>query len=131
MASLNDPIADLLTRLRNASSARHRYVDLRLSKLKQSIIQVLQEQGFVDSFIVDEQAGRMRVFLKYTDNREPVIQGLQRISRPSLRRFIGYRDIPVVLGGMGIAILSTPQGVLDGAKARELKAGGEILCKVW
>jgi small subunit ribosomal protein S8 len=129
--ALNDPIADLLTRLRNASQAKHRFVDLRSSKLKIKIVEILQQQGFIESFIVDEQAGKMRVFLKYAEGREPVIQGIKRMSKPCLRRYIGYRDIPIIFGGMGVTILSTPQGVTDGESAKKMKAGGEILCQVW
>lgn len=129
--AINDPIADLLTRIRNARNARHRYVDLRLSKLKMQIIKVLQEQGYIDNFLMDEERGRMRIFLKYGDGREPVIKGLKRISSPGLRRYIGYKQIPKIFGGMGVAILSTPSGIVDGETARRQRVGGELLCYVW
>ncbi len=128
---LHDPIADLLTRIRNAKNARHRFVDFRPSKIKMEIVKVLHEQGFVDKFLMNEEKGQARVFLKYASNREPVIKGLDRMSSPSLRRYVGYRQIPKIYGGMGIAILSTPGGIVDGETARKNKLGGELLCLVW
>lgn len=129
--AINDPIADLLTRIRNARNARHKYVDLKPSKVKLQIIKVLQNLGYIDNFLVDQEHGRARIFLKYADGREPVIKGLKRISSPGLRRYIGYRNIPKIYGGMGIAILSTPTGIMDGESARRQKVGGELLCYVW
>jgi small subunit ribosomal protein S8 len=129
--AINDPIADLLTRIRNARNARHRYVDLKPSKLKLQVIKVLHEQGYVENFLVDEEHRKVRIFLKYGGARQPVIQGLKRISTPGLRRYIGYRQIPKIFGGMGLAILSTPAGVIDGETARRQKIGGELLCCVW
>lgn len=128
---LNDPIADLLTRIRNAKQARHRFVDFRPSKIKMEIVRVLHEQGFVDKFLVNEEKGQARLFLKYAGGREPVLKGLNRVSSPSLRRYVGYRQIPKIYGGMGIAILSTPDGIVDGETARQKKLGGELLCLVW
>ncbi len=128
---LHDPIADLLTRIRNAKMARHRFVDFRPSKIKIEIVRILHEQGFVDKFMVNEEKGQARVFLKYAGGREPVITGLKRMSSPSLRRYLGYREIPKIYGGMGIAILSTPGGIVDGETARKKKLGGELLCLVW
>ena len=128
---MNDPIADLLTRIRNARNARHRYVDLRPSKVKLQIIKVLHDQGFIDNFLVDEEHGKARIFLRYSETRQPVISGLKRISAPGLRRYIGYREIPKIFGGMGVAILSTPVGIIDGETARTQKVGGELLCLVW
>lgn len=128
---LHDPIADLLTRIRNAKLARHRFVDFSPSKVKVEIVKVLQSQGFIDKYMVDEQKGRARLFLKYSEGREPVITGLKRMSSPGLRRYVGYRQIPRVCGGMGIAILSTPGGVIDGETARKNRLGGELLCLVW
>ena len=129
--SFSDPIADLLLRMRNAKDARHRYVDVPFSKVKSNIINVLKDQGFVDNFLVDEEKGQMRIFLKYANGREPVIQGLKRMSSPGLRRYVGYKRIPRVLNGLGIAIVSTPEGVIDGETARQKKIGGELLCLVW
>ena len=128
---LHDPIADLLTRIRNAKDAKHRFVDFRPSKLKVEIVKILQAQGFIERYLVDEEKGQARLFLKYAGKREPVIRGLKRMSSPSLRRYIGYRQIPRIFGGMGIAILSTPGGITDGETARGKKLGGELLCLVW
>ncbi|MGC1878339.1 MAG: 30S ribosomal protein S8 [Rhabdochlamydiaceae bacterium] len=128
---MNDPIADLLTRIRNAKLARHRFVDFRPSKIKMEIVKVLHEQGFVDKYLVNEEKGQARLFLRYAEGREPVIKGLNRISSPSLRRYVGYRQIPKKYGGMGVAILSTPGGIIDGETARMKKLGGELLCLVW
>ena len=127
----HDPISDFLTRIRNAKDARHRYVDIFVSKLKLSILKVLQDQGYIENFIVNDEKKQVRIFLKYTDGRKPVIQGLVRKSTPGLRRYLGHREIPKVLGGMGIAILSTSKGILDGETARQNSLGGEILCLVW
>jgi small subunit ribosomal protein S8 len=95
------------------------------------IVRILHEQGYVDKFMVNEDKGQARVFLKYAGGREPVITGLKRMSCPSLRRYLGYRDIPKIYGGMGVAILSTPGGIVDGETARKKKLGGELLCLVW
>lgn len=129
--AINDPIADLLTRIRNAKNARHKFVDLKPSKLKLQVIKVLHEKGYIEHFLVDEENARARIFLRYGEGREPVIKGLERISSPGLRRYIGYRQIPKIFGGMGIAILSTPSGIVDGETARRQKVGGELLCYVW
>ncbi len=127
----HDPISDLLTRIRNAKLAKHRYVDVDMSKMKLSIIKILEAQGFLDHHIVNDEKGLVRVFIKYADGRQPVLQQLHRVSKPGLRRYVGYKDIPYVLGGMGIAILSTPKGIVDGATARQQKVGGELLCTIW
>src|SRR3990167_6004625 len=129
--AFNDPIAELLTKIRNAKDAEHRHVDLSHSKIKVKILEILKNHGFVENFLVNEEKRKMRVFLKYTKDRQSVIRGLKRISTSGLRKYIGYRNIPKVSNGMGIAIISTPQGVFDGETARNLKAGGEILCAVW
>ena len=128
--SQQDPIASMLTSLRNAIAARLRFVDLTLSKEKHAILKVLEQQGFVEHILVDDQKKRMRVFLKY-DGREPLMQGLRRISKPSLRSYIGVKSIPRIYGGLGTAILSTSQGILHGEAAREKGIGGELLCYVW
>jgi small subunit ribosomal protein S8 len=129
--SLSDPIADLLTRMRNAAQARHRYVDVRLSKVLVNLVKVMQKSGFVDNFLVDAEKKRMRVFLRYAEGRQPLITGLKRKSSPGLRRYMGYRQIPKIDGGMGLVVLSTPKGILDGESARALQVGGELLCYVW
>jgi len=129
--AFNDPIAELLTKIRNAKNAQHRYVDICHSKIKIKILEILKSHGFIENFLVNEQLRKVRIFLKYTKTRESVIRGLKRVSSSGLRRYIGYRDIPKVFNGMGLAILTTPQGVVDGDTARNLKAGGEIICTVW
>lgn len=129
--SLSDPIADLLTRIRNAVGAKHRYVDVRHTKLLLSLVKVMQNMGFVENYLINEEAHKMRVFLKYAEGREPLITGLKRISRPSLRRYVSYQRIPRIDGGMGLVILSTPMGVLDGETARQKHVGGELLCFIW
>jgi small subunit ribosomal protein S8 len=129
--ALSDPIADLLTRIRNAKLAKHRFVDTSVSKMKLNIIKILQEQGFIENFLVNDEKHKIRIFLKYIQGREPVMQGLKRISSPGLRRYVGYKEIPHVLDGLGVAILSTPNGIVDGETARKQKVGGELLCFVW
>jgi len=130
--TITDTVADLLTRIRNGKDACHKYVDVNNSKLNKSIIEVLKEKGYIVNYLVNEKKHKIRVFLKYIKNtRECVLHGLKRISKPGLRNYVGYQDIPRVYSGLGIAILSTPSGVIDGRKARELKTGGELLCLVW
>ena len=129
--AFNDPIAELLTKIRNAKGAQHRYVDLSFSKMKVKILEILKGHGFIENFLVNEEKHKIRVFLRYTKTRESVINGLDRISKSGLRRYIGYEEIPRVFNGMGIAILTTPKGVVDGETARNLKVGGELLCTVW
>ncbi len=133
MSGVSDPIADLLTRLRNAAKAKLRYVDVSTSKIKIAIVEILKEQGYIENFLVkmDETRGKMRIFLKYGARRESIIQGLKRASKPGLRRYVSYQDIPLVLGGMGVAILSTSKGVIAGKQAYREKTGGELLCYVW
>lgn len=129
--SLHDPISDFLTRIRNANSRRHKYVDTRLNKQNVNIAKLLEAQGFVEHILLDKEKKKMRVFLKYVKGRTPVVNGVKRNSSPGLRRYIGYRDIPKVLGGMGIVVLSTTKGIIDGEAARQQKLGGELLCTVW
>lgn len=132
--AFSDPISDLLTRVRNASSAEHRYVDISWSKIKQRVSEILKEQGFVENVLVkvdENQRGTIRIFLKYVDGRKPVIRGLKRVSKPGARRYINHQDIPYFYGGMGVSILSTSSGVMDGTNARNQKVGGELLCMVW
>lgn len=134
MAVISDPIADFLTRIRNATRAQHRYVDVPWSVIKQNMAEILKNHGFIDSFLVkqdDKKRGTMRVFLKYTDGRQPVIQGIKRVSKPGLRRYVGHQDIPHFYGGLGLSILSTSNGVMAGFDASAKKVGGELLCLVW
>lgn len=132
--ALSDPIADFLTRIRNATNSQHRYVDVSWSKVKENIAGILKNLGFIESFLVkheSKQRGTIRLFLKYSNGRQPVIQGLKRVSKPGLRRYVGYEDIPLYYGGMGVSIVSTSQGVMSGNEAKERKIGGELLCLVW
>ncbi len=128
-----DPIADFLTRLRNASRAGHRHVDVLWSKFIQNIAQVMKDAGFIEQYLVRDENGKveMRVFLKYNSSRKPLIRGLKRVSLPSRRRYVGAEHVPNVFNGLGISILSTSQGVLAGSEARKRRVGGEVLCYVW
>jgi small subunit ribosomal protein S8 len=131
--SMTDPIADLLTRIRNGQMARHKTVDVPLSRMKVAIAKILKDEGYIDNFKVveDERQGILRVSMKYGSAGEKVITGLERVSRPGRRVYCGKDEIPRVLGGMGITILSTPKGVITGSACRQLGVGGEILCNVW
>ena len=131
--SMTDPIADLLTRIRNAQQARHKTVDVPSSKMKVAIVAILADEGFVDSFkVLDEGVqGTIRVSLKYGSGGERAIQGVERVSRPGRRVYCGKDEIPKVLDGLGLTILSTPKGVLTGNACRRLGVGGEVLCNVW
>jgi small subunit ribosomal protein S8 len=134
----SDPIADLLTRIRNAHMAGHNTVSLPTSKLKVAIVQILKQEGFIDDYSEQPEAGTvkpaLRVALKYVGTRrerKPVITGIERVSTPGRRVYARKKDIPWVLSGMGVAILSTPKGVMTGARARQLGVGGEVICKIW
>ncbi|MFY9691199.1 MAG: 30S ribosomal protein S8 [Candidatus Acidiferrales bacterium] len=128
-----DPIADMLTRIRNAVRAKHARVDLPSSKLKIEIARILKEEGYLTNYKVVEEKGKktLRVFLRYTPDRHGVITDLKRVSRPGSRRYVGKTDIRAVVGGMGIAIVSTPRGLMTGHSARKQGVGGELLCEVW
>jgi len=130
---ITDPIADLLTRIRNGSRARHPRVDLPSSKLKVEIARILKDEGYIANFKVADEKGKrtLRIFLRYTPDRRSVITDLRRVSRPGSRRYIGKTGIRPVVGGMGIAILSTPRGIMTGQTARKEGVGGELLCEVW
>jgi len=131
--SLTDPVADLLTRIRNAVSARQQKLDVPASKLKMEIARILKEEGYISNFKATEENGRkvLRVYLKYSSNNDAAITNLARVSRPGCRVYVGHTDIPRVLGGLGINILTTPKGVMTGRQARKSGLGGEILCEVW
>jgi small subunit ribosomal protein S8 len=133
MAVVTDPIADMLARIRNGSLAEHEKVDIPASKLKMRLAEILKEEGFIKNFrlIEDKPQGVLRVYLKYGPGQERVISGLRRVSRPGRRRYVAADRIPRVLGGMGVAILSTPRGVLTDQESRKAKVGGEVLCYVW
>jgi len=129
-----DPIADMLTRIRNASRAKHARVDLPSSKLKVEVARILKDEGYLASYkVVDDTKVKktLRVYLRYTSDRRSVISNLKRISRPGCRRYVGKTEIRPVVGGMGIAILSTPRGLMTGRAARKEGVGGELLCEVW
>lgn len=130
---ITDTIADLLTRIRNASSAKHATVDVPASNVKKAIAQILVDEGYVKSFqfIEDGKQGIIRITLKYTDGKSPVITGLRRVSKPGLRIYSSCEDMPKVRKGLGIAIVSTSKGIMTDKKARELNVGGELLAFVW
>ena len=134
---MTDPIADMLTRIRNAILARHARTSIPLSKVKVRIARILQEEGFIEGFSVDESGhGQIHIDLKYGPNpkgrgQASAIAGMKRYSRPGRRVYVGYRDIPKVLNGLGVAIMSTSRGVMSDKTARQEKVGGEVLCEVW
>jgi len=130
---LTDPIADMLTRIRNANMAEKKDVRMPHSRMKSEIARILKEEGFIKDYVTENVEGKptLVLFLKYTVDRDPVIQGLRRISKPSCRRYVASDELPRVLGGIGIAILSTSSGVMTDAEARKQKIGGEVLCYVW
>ena len=131
--ALTDPIADLLTRIRNANMVRHLSVDVPASNLKKKIVEILLEEGYVKGFdiIEDGKQGIIRIELKYGESKERVITGLKRISKPGLRVYAKRTDIPRVLGGLGCAIISTSNGIVTDKEARKLGVGGEVICYVW
>ncbi len=130
---ITDSIADLLTRIRNANSAKHDTVDIPASNMKKSIVQILAEEGYIKSYqvIEDGKQGIIRVTLKYGENKTPVIQGLRRVSKPGLRIYTSCEDMPKVMKGLGIALLSTPKGVMTDKAARKANVGGEVLAFIW
>ena len=131
--SMTDPIADMLTRIRNACSAKHSRVDVPASKLKREVARVLAESRFIDNFafIEDGKQGILRLYLRYDQNDNSIIRGLERVSTPGLRQYASKANIPRVLRGLGIAIVSTSKGVMTDKQARMNGVGGEILCSVW
>ena len=130
---ISDTIADLLTRIRNANTAKHATVDVPTSNMKKAITQILVDEGYVKSFqfIDDGKQGTLRITLKYDENKTPVISGLRRVSKPGLRIYSSSEDMPKVMKGLGIAIVSTSKGIVTDKKARELNVGGEVLAFVW
>ncbi len=129
----SDPIADMLTRIRNGSMVQHKQVVMPSSKIKASIAKILQEEGFIEGYSVTDEKPQPNLVLrlKYTGRGEPVITGLERVSKPGKRVYTGHQSIPWVRAGLGISILSTPKGLMTGRQARRNKLGGEIVCKVW
>ena len=131
--SLNDPIADYLTRIRNATQARHSKVDIPASQILKEITRILQEEGYIHNYTVveDQKQGIIRIYLKYDKNRKSIISSLKRVSRPGFRRYASTSNLPRVLNGLGIAILSTQKGILTEKQAKKENVGGEVLCYIW
>ena len=134
--AMTDPVADFLTRLRNAAKAQHHDVAIPASKLKRELARILKEQGYIEGYQIDPPApGRpgeqIRIMLKYTPDRKPVISGIQRVSRPGQRTYVDHTHIPRIQGGMGTAIISTSKGVMTGHEARQAGVGGEVVARVW
>ncbi len=133
--SMTDPIADMLTRIRNGIQAHHDRIELPTSKLKVEVARILKSEGFIANFKEVSEDGKpqgtLRVYLKYSEDGEPVIHGIERVSRPGRRVYRGKEEIPAVLGGLGLAIVSTSKGVLSGTEAARQGVGGEVLCQVW
>ena len=130
---ITDPVADMLTRIRNANSAKHDTVDVPASNLKKAMAQILQDEGYIKSYTVKDNVnqGVIHITLKYLGNKEKVITGLRRVSKPGLRVYAGADELPQVLRGLGIAIISTSKGVMTDKQARKLHVGGEVLAFVW
>lgn len=131
--TMTDPISDMLTRIRNASARKHEKVDVPASRVKVQIVKILKEEGFVKNYklLKGQGAGTIRVYLKYTPDERQIIGGLRRVSKPGLRTYAGGNKIPRVMGGTGIAILSTSRGIMTDRKCRKEKIGGEVLCYAW
>ena len=131
--TMTDPIADMLTRIRNANNAGHKTVEMPASKEKKAIAEILLEEGYINKvdFIDDDKQGIIKITLKYGENKSKVIAGLKRISKPGLRVYSGNNEIPKVLNGLGVAIISTSKGVLTDKEARRAGVGGEVICYVW
>ena len=130
---MTDPVADMLTRIRNACKAGHRKVDIPSSNMKREIGRVLKERGFIHNYayVDDNRQGYLRLYLKYSSNEESAIVGIERVSRPGLRKYVGKGDIPRVLNGLGVAVLSTSSGILTDTEARKAGTGGEVICRIW
>src|SRR5690606_17527739 len=130
---MTDPIADMLTRIRNANQMKHEYVEIPASKLKHEILKVIKREGYIYDveFIPNDKQGILKVTMKYTDRKELVIKGIKRISKPGLRLYVKANEVPKVLNGLGIAIVSTPKGVMTDREARQQNVGGEVIAFVW
>lgn len=131
--SMTDPIADMFTRIRNACKARHARVEVPASKVKSEIARILLEQKFINNYVVieDHKQGMLRIFLKYDRMGDPIITTLRRVSKPGRRVYVDAKHIPRVLNGLGVAILTTPKGIITDKEARQLHTGGEVVCHVW
>lgn len=130
---INDPVSDMLTRIRNANTRYKERVDVPSSKMLRSIVSILKQEGFIRNYryLENETQGVLRIYLKYGSNRERVIQGLRRVSKPSVRRYVGKDEVPRVLNGLGVAIISTSSGLMTDKDARQRGIGGEVVCEIW
>ncbi|MFQ5648357.1 MAG: 30S ribosomal protein S8 [bacterium] len=130
---MTDPIADYLTRIRNAAQARHRKVDIPASNFKKSITRILKEYGYIKDYLLidDKKSGMIRIYLKYDSDGESVINGVKRISTPGLRKYVKSKELPRVFNNLGISILSSPKGLISDRDARKLNVGGEVVCYIW
>ncbi len=128
---LNDPIADMLTRVRNAAQQKHRYVDVRLSKQILFMLDVLVGDGFIQQYVVNDEKRLVRIYLKYDKSRNPFIQGLKRISKPGKRIYVKWDEVPIISKGLGMSVVSTSKGIMSGTNARKQHIGGELLCAIW
>jgi small subunit ribosomal protein S8 len=131
--TMTDPIADMLTRIRNANTVGHKTVEIPASKMKKAIAEILKEEGYIEDFevIEDDKQGIIKVTMKYGANKEKVISGIKKISKPGLKVYAKANEVPKVLGGLGIAIISTSKGIVSDKEARKLGVGGEVICYVW
>ena len=131
--TMTDPIADMLTRIRNANTVGHETVEIPASKMKKAIAEILKEEGYIADFemIEDDKQGMIKVTMKYGSNKERVISGIKKISKPGLKVYAKSNEVPKVLGGLGIAIISTSKGIVSDKEARKLGVGGEVICYVW
>ena len=131
--SVSDPIADMLTKIRNASQVKHEKVDISASKMKLQIVKILKNEGYVKNFkkVTKDGVSNIRVFLRYDDNQSPVLHDIQRVSTPGRRVYCGYRNMPRVFNGHGVVVVSTSSGVITGKKATDKKIGGELICTIW
>ncbi len=131
--AISDPVADMLTKIRNANLAKHEKVDVTTSKLKLQIVKILKNEGYVKNFkkVTKENVNYIRIFLKYNEKQKPIIHGLKRISTPGRRVYKGYKDMPRVFNGHGVVVVSTSSGVITGKKATDQKVGGELICTIW
>ncbi len=130
---LTDPIADMLTRIKNALMARHKIVTIPASKIKLEIARILKQEGYIEDFkyIEEKPQAKIEIVLKYDETKRPVITGTRRVSKPGRRIYKGYKDLPKVMDGLGIAIVSTSQGIMTDHEARKRKIGGEVICEIW
>ncbi|MBM4417940.1 MAG: 30S ribosomal protein S8 [Chloroflexi bacterium] len=130
--TMTDPIADMFTRVRNAQTARHETVTVPSSRIKREIARILKSEGFIEDFETADNAHRdLKIRLRYSGKREPVVSGIKRVSKPGLRIYVKSREMPRILGGLGVAIVSTPRGLMTANEARRANVGGEVLCYVW